>query len=75
MVINFNSVETKPIIKVGEIVKFAKMKRLCMKVVNSNLTGEYEFTYSLKPYYNPAPRSILKNGKSVFSKIKVTLLK
>ena len=65
---------TKPLMNIGETVRVKSMKRLVFKVISYKGNGDYTDTYTMKGFYNPSPRSRLKN-KTLFSKVKIPINK
>lgn len=62
---------TKPMIKIGELVRITGQKRIWLRVDTAK-SEDNEEVYSMKPIYRPAPKSRLKN-KTIFSKIKMQI--
>lgn len=60
-------------IKVGEVIKIATQKRMCL-IVKSVTDNFMETTVSCVKGYKPSPKSTLRN-KNVFSKVYATIVK
>jgi len=59
----------RPLIEIGQLVKFKQKKRVWGHVTSSDM-----YNATLKAIYRPAPKSRL-NNKSKFSKFKMKIIK
>ena len=64
----------KPMINEGEFVRLSNFKRHGLYVTKTIISADEE-TYTMKPAYKPSPKSVLKNGRSPFSKMKCKIFK
>ena len=72
--VTLSSMQRKPIMQVGQICRLRTNKGLSKRVVGLVKDvfepSTHETTITLIKGYRPAPRSVLRNRKTVFSKIK-----